>query len=165
MSNKKIDDIEEKHPTFTNMIKDIRDKEELKKTLILYLREKQGLEIQKARDEDLISFKKQKAELSKPYNETISALENMIKCIYKFGHTFEGELKKEFENNLLGYARQLAEVKERKEEDEKLKALQEAIKEINQDYDPTIKLLSLKADYVSYILKTRFEEDAPKVEV
>jgi hypothetical protein len=165
MANKKIEEIEEKHPTFTNMIKDMKNKDEVKRTLVIYLREKQGLEIQKARDGDLISFKKQKTELSKPYNETISALENMMKCIYKFGHTFEGELKKEFENNLLSYARQLAEVKEKKEEDEKLKALAEAIKEINQDYDPTIKLLGLKAEYVSYILKTRFEEDAPKVEI
>jgi hypothetical protein len=84
MSKKTIDEIvEEKLPTFANMIKDMRNKEELEGSLIIYLREKEGLIIQKARDEELVQLKERKAKLSKPYNQTISALKNMMECIYK----------------------------------------------------------------------------------
>ena len=77
MSKKTIDEIvEEKLPTFANMIKDMRNKEELEGSLIIYLREKEGLIIQKARDEELVQLKERKAKLSKPYNQTISALKS-----------------------------------------------------------------------------------------
>ena len=54
MSKKTIDEIvEEKMPTFANEIKGMRSKEELEGSLIIYLKEKEGLLIQKARDEEL----------------------------------------------------------------------------------------------------------------
>lgn len=165
MSKKTIDEIvEEKMPTFANMIKDMRNKEELEKTLVIYLREKEGLVILKARDKELVDLKERKARLAKPYNQTISALKNMMECIYKFGHKFESELKEEFEKNLIAYARQLSDVKKQKDEDKELNAINELIKEINEDYDPTIKTLELKSEYVSFILKERFNLDVPKVE-
>jgi hypothetical protein len=165
MSKKTIDEIvEEKMPTFANMIKDMRNKEELEKTLVIYLREKEGLVILKSRDKELVDLKERKAKLAKPYNQTISALKNMMECIYKFGHKFESELKEEFEKNLIAYARQLSDVKKQKDEDKELNAINELIKEINEDYDPTIKALELKSEYVSFVLKERFNLDVPKVE-
>lgn len=166
MSKKTIDEIvEEKLPTFANMIKDMKSKEELEGSLIIYLREKEGLVIQKARDEELVQLKERKAKLSKPYNQTISALKNMMECIYKFGHKFEADLKQEFEKNLVAYSRQLSDVKRQKDQDSELTAINEMIKEINEDYDPTIKSLEMKCEYVSFILKERFDVDAPKVEI
>lgn len=168
MSKKSIDEIvEEKYPTFANMIKDIKSIEELNKTLIIYLREKEQLIITKERDEELNKLKSLKTEAAKPYNQTIAALKKMTSCIYKFGHKFEAELKEEFEKNLVLYARQLSHVKSQKDDDENLNALSEMIKQINEDYNPTITLLELKGEYVSYIIKTRFlgGEDGPKVEI
>lgn len=168
MSKKTIDEIvEEKYPTFANMIKDIKSKDELNKTMAVYLRQKEDLIIKKERDEELVSLKKRKSELSKPYNQTISALKNMMSCIYKFGHKFEAELKIEFEDNLVRYGKQLSKVKAEKDEDPELNTISEAIKQINEDYDPTIKTLEQKCEYVAFILKTRFEDDdtTKKVEI
>ena len=166
MSKKTIDEVvEEKLPTFANMIKDMRIKEELEASLVIYLREKEGLIIQKTRDEELVQLKERKAKISKPYNQTISALKNMMECIYKFGHKFESDLKQEFERNLVAYARQLSDIKRQKDEDKELAAINEMIKEINEDYDPTIKTLEMKCEYVSFVLKERFNIDAPKVEI
>jgi len=166
MSKKTIDEIvEEKHPTFANAMKEIRNKEELDKALVIYLRQKQDLIVQKARDEELIALAAKKAELSKPYNQTINALKKMMDCIYKFGHKFEDELKSEFEKNLVAYAKQLAQIKAEKESDETLKAVSEAISDINEDYNPTIKTLEQKCEYISWLMKQRFYEDAPKVEI
>jgi len=166
MSKKTIDEIvEEKLPTFANMIKDIKSKEELEKNLVVYLRQKEDLIIQKARDEELLELKEKKAELSKPYNQTISALKKMTNCIYKFGHKFEDNLREEFERNLVGYARQLSTVKMQKDEDSKLNAVNEAIKDINEDYNPTIKTLEQKCEYISYMLKERFSAEEPVVEI
>lgn len=166
MSKKTIDEIvEEKHPTFANVMKEIRDPEELQKNLVVYLRQKEQIAITKARDEDLIRLKMKQAELSKPYNQTISALKKMTECIYKFGHKFEDTLKDEFEKNLVAYARQLASVKAEKDADEELNAVKDAIKEINDDYNPTIKTLELKCDYISFLLKTRFLSKEPEIEI
>lgn len=168
MGKKTIDEIvEEKYPTFANQIKDIKSSETLEKTLILYLRQKEDLTLQKERDEELINLKKLKAELSKPYDQTINALKKMSQCIYKFGYKFEGGLKEEFESQLVLYARQLSHVKAQKEENEKLKNVSELIKQINEDYNPTIALLGLKCEYVSYILKVRFggDDEPKKVEI
>jgi RNA processing factor Prp31 len=166
MSKKNIDEIvEEKLPTFANMVKDMKSKEELEGSLIIYLREKEGLIIQKTRDEELVQLKERKTKLSKPYNQTINALKNMMECIYKFGHKFEDGLKQEFEKNLVAYARQLSDVKRQKNEDKELNAIGEMIKEINEDYDPTIKTLEMKCEYVSFVLKERFSVDVPQVEV
>jgi hypothetical protein len=166
MAKKTIDEIvEEKYPTFTNMIKEMRSIEELNKSLVIYLRQKQDLVIQKARDEELIGLKARKVEVSKPYNQTIGALKKMMDCIYKFGHKFEADLKLEFEKNLVGYARQLSAIKREKDADATLNALTEAIKDINEDFDPTIKTLELKCEYISWFLKERFESDGPKVEI
>lgn len=166
MSKKTIDEIvEEKMPTFANEIKSMRSKEELEGSLIIYLKEKEGLMIQKARDEELVQLKERKAKLSKPYNQTISALKNMMECVYKFGRSFENDLKEEFEKNLVAYARQLSEVKRQKDQDTELNAINDMIKEINEDYDPTIKSLEMRCEYVSFVLKERFDLDAPKVEI
>jgi hypothetical protein len=166
MAKKTIDEIvEEKHSTFANAMKEIKNKEELDKALVIYLRQKEDLVIQKARDEELIALTAKKAELSKPYNQTINALKKMMSCIYKFGHRFEAELKSEFEKNLVAYAKQLAQIKAEKEADSSLKAVSEAILDINEDYNPTIKTLEQKCEYISWLLKERFGEDAPKVEI
>lgn len=165
MAKKTIDEVvEEKHPTFANAMKDMKTKDELEKSLVVYLRQKEELIIQKARDEELIGLKERKAELSKPYNQTITALKQMQNCIYKFGHKFQEELKKEFEKNLVGYARQLADVKRQKDADENLRMVSDAIADINEDYNPTIKTLELKCEYVSWLLKERFDSEAPAVE-
>jgi len=166
MAKKTIDEIvEEKHPTFANAIKEIKNKEELDKALVIYLRQKQDLIVQKARDKELIALMAKKAELAKPYNQTINALKKMMDCIYKFGHKFEAELKSEFEKNLVAYAKQLAQIKAEKETDKSLKAVSEAIADINEDYNPTIKTLEQKCEYVSWYLKERFDDNAPKVEI
>jgi hypothetical protein len=55
--------VEEKIPHFTNMIKDMRTKEELEKSLIIYLREKEGLVMAKERDKELNKLKAKKTEL------------------------------------------------------------------------------------------------------
>lgn len=166
MSKKTIADIvEEKLATFANMMKDIKTTDELNKTLIVYLRQKEEVIIAKARDEELNKLKEKKAELSKPYNQTIGALKKMSECIYKFGHKFEEGLKIEFEKNLVAYARQLSGVKAEKDADEELNALSDAIKEINEDYNPTIKTLEMKCEYISYLLKERFGSESPKVEI
>ena len=89
----------------------------------------------------------------------------MIGCIYRFGYKFEDRLKEEFENNLVMYARNLAQVKRQKAEDKELSAVAESVKEIMDDYNPTIKTLEQKCDYINYILKTKFDEDEPKVEI
>jgi hypothetical protein len=156
-----VDIVEDKNPTFANMIKDIRDQKELEKSLVYYLREKEKLLIAKARDEELIKLKEKKAELSKPYNQTISALKNMITCIYKFGHRFENELKEEFERNLVQYNKQLTYIKSQKDENEELQSITEAINEINEDYK-TIKDLELKCEYIAHIIKERYDLDEPK---
>lgn len=166
MAKKSIDEIvEDKHPTFANMIKEIRSVEELKKTLVIYLRQKEDLVIQKNRDEELQQLKERKAELSKPYTQMISALKKMTNCIYKFGHKFEGELKEKFESNLVDYQLQLSAIKRQKDEDSTLKAVTEAISEINSEFNETINLLQLKCDYVSFIMKERFGIEEAKVEV
>ncbi len=166
MAKKSIDEIvEDKHPTFANMMKEIGSAAELDKNLIIYLKQKEGLTMQKARDEELLNLKERKAELSKPYNQTIGALKKMMSCIYTFGHKFENEIKEEFEKNLVAYARQLAAVKREKDNDAKLKAISEAISDINGDYDPTINLLGLKCDYIAWLIKERFDVDEPKVEI
>ena len=164
MAKKTIDEIvEEKLPTFANMIKEMRTVEELNGSLVIYLRQKQDLIIQKSRDEELIALKAKKTELAKPYNQTISALKKMMDCIYKFWHKFEADLKLEFEKNLVGYARQLSAIKREKDEDKTLQAISEGIKDINEDFDPTIKTLEQKCEYISWFLKERFDADGPKV--
>tara|TARA_R100000951_G_scaffold116766_1_gene130587 strand:+ start:24610 stop:25113 length:504 start_codon:yes stop_codon:yes gene_type:complete len=163
MAKKTIDEIvEEKYPTFANMMKDIRLVEELDKTLVIYLRQKESLVIQKARDEELIRLKDLKAELSKPYNQTISALKKMINCIYKFGHKFENDLKEKFESNLVEYQTQLSYIKMRKDADRELELVGEAIADINGDFDPTIKKLEQQCEYITWLKKERFELDEPK---
>jgi methyl-accepting chemotaxis protein len=160
-----VDIVEDKNPTFANMIKDIRDQKELEKSLVYYLREKEKLLIAKARDEDLTKLKEKKGELSKPYNQTITALKNMITCIYKFGHRFENELKEEFEKNLVQYNKQLSYIKSQKDENEELQSVTEAINEINEDYK-TIKDLELKCEYIAHIIKERYDLDEPeKIEI
>lgn len=165
MGKKTINEIvEEKLPTFANMIKDMTTKKELEGSFILYLREKEGLIMQKERDEELLKLKNKKAELSKPYTQTISALKKMMNCVYQFGHKFENELRQEFEKNLAQYAKQLSHVKRQKDEDLELYAVNEAIKDINEDYNPTIKTLELKCEYVAYHIKERFEFDEPAMD-
>lgn len=166
MAKKSIEDIvEDKLTTFANMMKDIKSKDELNKTLIVYIRQKQDLIIAKSRDEELMKLKERKAELSKPYNQTINALQTMITCIYKFGHKFESEMKSEFENNLVQYGKQLSYIKVKKAEDTELNAVSELIKEINEDYDPTIKTLELKCEYITHLLKTRFSDEPIEIQV
>ena len=65
----------------------------------------------------------------------------------------------------MAYARQLSEVKRQKDEDTELNAINDMIKEINEDYDPTIKSLEMRCEYVSFVLKERFNLDAPKLEI
>lgn len=163
MAKKTVDEIvEEKHPTFANMMKEIRTKEELDKNLVVYLRQKEQVIITKERDEELIKLKEKKAELSKPYNQTISALKKMTNCIYKYGHKFENAMKEQFEKDLVEYSKQLSYLKRRKDEDDDLTIISEAIADINEDYNPTIKLLELKCEYISWLSKERFELDEPK---
>lgn len=157
--------VEEKLPTFANMIKDMKSKEEVEKSLIIYLREKEKLVIAKERDEELNRLKAKKTELSKPYNQTISAIKKMKSCIYKFGYKFEGELKDQFEKNLIEYEKQLALVELEKEEDEELSSVSETIKEINEDYNPSIQELDMKCKYVSLYLKERFMTEEIKIEL
>jgi uncharacterized protein with gpF-like domain len=149
--------MEEKNPTFVNIVKDMRGKEELEKNMIVFLRQKEELVVKKERDEMLNKLKKKKTELSKPYNETIGALKKMINCIYKYGHKFEGDMKNQFEKNLILYNKQLAYWKAKKEEDESLEAVNEAIKEINQDYNGSINELVMKCEYLAYILKVKYD--------
>jgi len=166
MAKKSIDEIvEEKLPTFANIIKEMKSTEELEKNLIVYLREKEGLVMQKARDERIIKLSKKKTELSRPYTQTISALKKMTECVYKFGHKFEHELRAEFEKNLIGYARQLSHVKAEKDADETLEAVSDALKDCNDEYNPAIKMLELKCEYISFMLKERFGANEPKVEI
>jgi len=166
MSKKSLKEkVEEKLPTFANMVKDMRTKEELEKNLILYLREKEGLVMQKERDIELNKLKNKKAELSKPYNQIISAIKKMKICIYKFGYKFEGELRQEFEKNLVEYERQLAFIESQKEEDRELLAVSEAIKEINEDYNPSIQALDMRCKYISLYLKERFGAEEVEVEL
>jgi len=163
MAKKSIKDIvEDKYSTFANMMKDVRSKEELDKNLIVYLRQKEQLVVTKARDAELIRLKDLRVELSKPYNQTIGALKKMINCIYKFGHKFENDLKEKFEANLVEYQTQLAYIKVRRDEDRELELVGEAIAEINSDFDPTIKQLEQKCEYISFLKKERFEADEPK---
>lgn len=157
--------VEEKIPHFTNMIKDMRTKEELEKSLIIYLREKEGLVMAKERDEELSKLKAKKAELSKPYNQTISAIKKMKNCIYKFGYKFEGELREQFEKNLVEYERQLASVEMQKEEDKDLNIISETIKEINEEYNPTIQVLDMKCKYTSLYIKEKFGSEEVQVEL
>lgn len=160
---KSIDEIvESKHPTFANIIKDMKSVDELNKNLIVYLRQKEDLVIKKARDPELNKLKVKKAELAKPYNQTITALNKMTNCIYKFGHKFEAELKTEFEKNLVLYAKQLSHVKYQKDNDRELVAVGSLISDINEDYNPTIKLLELKAGYITWYIKVRFGTDEVK---
>lgn len=166
MSKKSLKEkVEEKLPYFTNMIKDMRSKEELEKSLILYLREKEGLVMAKERDEELVKLKTRKAELSKPYNQTISALKKMKSCIFKFGHKFEGELREQFEKNLVEYERQLASVEFQKKEHEELNAISDLINQINEDYNPTIQELDLKCKYVSLYIKEKFGTEDVSLEL
>lgn len=163
MAKKTVDEIvEEKYPTFANMMKDIRSKEELNKNLIVYLRQKEDIIIAKERDEELNKLKEKKAELSKPYNQTISALKKMTTCIYKYGNKFEDSMKVQFEKDLILYNSQLSHLKRIKDEDDDLRIVAEAIADINEDYNPTIKLLELKCEYISWLSKERFELDEPK---
>jgi len=148
--------VEEKFPHFVNMVKDMRTKEELEKSLVIYLREKQGLVIQKERDEELNKLKIKKTELSRPYNQTISAIKKMKSCIYKFGYKFEGELREQFEKNLIDYEKQLASIELQKQENRDLMIISETIKEINEDYNPAIQTLDMKCKYVSLYLKEKF---------
>lgn len=158
MGKKTIEEkVEEKYSTFANMIKDMSTKKELEDNLIIYLRQKEGLIIQKERDEELNRLKVKKAELAKPYNQTISALKKMMNCIYKFGYKFENDLRVEFEKNLTQYAKQLADIKRSKDEDNELNAVAECIKEINEDYNPAIQALEMKCEYISFHIKNRFE--------
>lgn len=166
MAKKSIEDIvEEKLPTFANMIKDIKTKDELTKTLIVYIRQKEEIMVKIAKDEELIKLRAKQAELAKPYNQTINALKNMINCVYRFGYKFEDKLKEEFESNLVMYARYLSQVKRQKNEDKELTAVAESVKEIMGDYNPTIKTLEQKCEYINYILKTKFDLEEPKVEI
>jgi uncharacterized protein with gpF-like domain len=158
MAKKTIEEImEDKNPTFVNMVKDMRTKKELEDAMVIYLRQKEDLSIKKERDEGLNALKLKKTELSKPYNQTISALKKMINCIYKFGHSFQDDLRLEFEKNLILYNKQLSYIKGQKDEDSGLNAVTEAIKDINDDYNPSINELGLKADYLAYILKVKFD--------
>ena len=86
-------------------------------------------------------------------------------CIYMFGNKFEAELKAEFEKNLVAYARQLSAIKREKAADNDLNILTEAITDINEDYNPTIKQLELKCEYIAWFIKERFDVDEPKVEI
>ena len=52
-----------------------------------------------------------------------------------------------------------------KDEDEEFNAIADAIADINEDYNPTISRLEMKCEYVSYMLKERFDADAPRVEI
>ena len=165
MSKEKIKEkVEKKLPYFVSMVKEMRTKKELEDSLIIYLREKEGLNMQKERDDKLKALKDKKAELSKPYNQTISAIKKMKNCIYKFGYKFEGELREEFEKNLMIYEKQLSSIEMQKQENEELKAISELISEINEDYNPTIQDLDLKCKYISIAIRERFEEDTPKVD-
>lgn len=165
MSKEKIKEkVEKKLPYFVSMVKEMRTKKELEDSLIIYLREKEGLNMQKERDDKLKALKDKKAELSKPYNQTISAIKKMKNCIYKFGYKFEGELREEFEKNLMIYEKQLSSIEMQKQENEELKAISELISEINEDYNPTIQDLDLKCKYISIEIRERFEEDTPKVD-
>lgn len=167
MSKKSIKEkVEEKLSTFANMVKDMRTKEELESSLVIYLREKEGLVMRKERDQELNKLKEKKAELSKPYNQTISAIKKMKNCIYKFGYKFEGELKEQFEKNLVLYEQQLSSVEAQKEEDRELEAVSETIKQINEDYNPTIQTLDLKCKYIALVLKEKYStEEEAKVEL
>lgn len=166
MAKKSIDEIvEDKYPTFANMIKDIKSAEEMRKALIIYLRQKEDLLVQKSRDEEIENLKTRKAELSKPYNQMINALKKMMNCIYKFGHKFEGELKQKFEANLVDYQIQLSSIKRQKDEDTTLQAVSEAITELNGEYNESINQLQHKCDYVAFMLKERFDVEVDKVEV
>jgi uncharacterized protein with gpF-like domain len=166
MAKKTIDEIvEEKLPTFANIIKEIRSSEEMKKNLIVYLRQKEDLIIQKNRDDELENLKKRKSEISKPYTQMIGALKKMTNCIYMFGHKFEGELKQKFEENLVEYAIQLSAIKRQKDENDELKAITEAISEINSEYGDTIKVLEMKCDYISFIMKERFDVESTGIEI
>lgn len=151
-----VDIVEEKLTTFANMVKDVKSRDEMEKMLVMYLRQKEDLITQKNKDEELNNLKQKKAELAKPYNDTIRALKNMTNCIYQFGHKFENELRKEFEANLLQYAKQLIDVKVAMDDDAELHAVSEAIKDINEDYNPTIKVLEQKSEYIAIMLKERF---------
>lgn len=157
--------VEEKLPQFANMIKDMRSKEELEKSLIIYLREKEGLVMAKERDEELNKLKAKKTELSKPYNQTISAIKKMKNCIYKFGYKFEGELREQFEKNLVEYEKQLSSIEFQKQEDRELNSISELITQINEGYNPTIQTLDLKCKYVSLHIKERFGTEEVKVEL
>lgn len=157
--------VEEKHPDFANMIKDMRNRSELEKSLVVYLRQKEGLVIQKERDEELNKLKAKKAELSKPYNQTISAIKKMKNCIYKFGYKFEGDLREQFEKNLVEYEKQLASVEFQKQQDEKINALSDLINQINEDYNPTIQVLDMKCKYVSLYIKEKFGTEDVRLEM
>jgi len=166
MSKKSLKEkVEEKFPQFANMIKDMRAQKELEDSLVIYMREKQGLVMAKERDEELTKLKIKKAELSKAYNQTISAIKKMKHCIYKFGYKFEGELREQFEKNLIEYERQLASVEFQKQEDEELNAISDLIKQINEDYNPTIQVLDMKCKYISFYIKEKFGTEDIRVEL
>jgi transketolase len=157
--------VEEKHPTFVSMIKDMRTQKELEDSLVVYMREKEGLVMAKERDEELKKLKERKAEISKAYNQTISAIKKMKHCIYKFGYKFEGELREQFEKNLVEYEKQLSSVEFQKQEDEELNAISDLIKQINEDYNPTIQDLDMKCKYVSLCLKEKFQNEDVNLEL
>jgi hypothetical protein len=166
MSKKSLKEkVEEKFPQFANMVKDMRAQKELEDSLVIYMREKQGLVMAKERDEELTKLKIKKAELSKAYNQTISAIKKMKHCIYKFGYKFEGELREQFEKNLIEYERQLASVEFQKQEDEELNAISDLIKQINEDYNPTIQVLDMKCKYISFYIKEKFGTEDIRVEL
>jgi len=157
MAKKTVKEIvEDKYSTFAQMMKEVHSTIELDKNLIIYLRQKEQLIVTKNKDTELIRLKDLKVELSKPYNQTISALKKMINCIYTFGHSFENDLKVKFEDNLIEYQTQLSYLKLKKDEDNELNLVGEAISEINSDYDPTIKQLEQKCEYISWLKKERF---------
>jgi hypothetical protein len=157
--------VEEKLPHFVGMIKDMKTKQELEDSLIIYIRQKEDLVIAKERDEELNQLKAKKTELSKPYNQLISTIKKMKNYVYKFGHKFEDELKKEFEKSLIQYEKQLALLELQKEEDHELSSVSEIIKEINGDYNPAIQELDMKCKYVSLYIKERFMTEEVKVEL
>ena len=166
MSKKSLKEkVEEKFPQFANMVKDMRAQKELEDSLVIYMREKQGLVMAKERDEELTKLKIKKAELSKAYNQTISAIKKMKHCIYKFGYKFEGELREQFEKNLIEYERQLASVEFQKQEDEELNAISDLIKQINEGYNPTIQVLDMKCKYISFYIKEKFGTEDIRVEL
>lgn len=165
MSKSIKEKVEQKLPHFVSMVKEMRTKKELEDSLILYLREKEGLNMQKERDDKLKELKTKKAELSKPYNQTISAIKKMKNCIYKFGYKFEGELREQFEKNLIIYEKQLSSVEIQKKEDEQLKVISEMISEINEDYNPSIQELDMRCKYLSLELKERFDLEDVKIEL